>query len=999
MPKLHRGVIMNFLEVLQSIEEIRQLLQDIPVKDKQKVSLVQQEKIKERMKNGQQKAMEKWANLCIQVRAENGLNYEKWLKNVGTHYVPGALLDGPILSNISIVSDTFSDKLYPLFELAHLYEQNGNPKEHASKVGAIFNDYKSVISWLVKYAKHNIDSPYPVHDACLFELPNPENCTVSIWKKLANQNNNMLDKSFIELLPHAEDIEKTVTSKATGLKFTIEEINRASDAVKKLNRQYREKLRGSKQDVSLEQKQARIDTLKELAIKKSTAYLDLAKVCSGVSIENMTVQMLQAYYELYKQSTHASNEILINHGISRKNIELFYSLKRCNDNEAIPDVFINGADIGYPSIYLKKLNSCNDDEAALAACLGTKKSINCCQYLGGAGTDCVKYGLVSPNSGFYVLFEGDPQAPNIQDNVLAQAWVWKSKSGALCFDSIEGGYTGINKSMIVDMYRYASHQICSNRIEKIRPITRVTLGAYSGIVRAALYPASPIESFIDYNGYSDALSQRILADSRMPYLYYGQGTNKQREMIKKECEALFRSFFESTISPLKNVPLMRAITFIFNTQKNSDLLNLLRKSAELADNSIDDLIYFYQNFSKSLDDNTVDLTNHTCFSYPFMMATLRNTRGETVLHKVANNSQSLAFFINLIPEEERLEGISVTDNHGETLLHKAANNPQSLAFLINLIPEEERLGEIRITDGYGRETVLHKAANNPQSLAFLINLIPEEERLGDISRTERDGETVLHKAANNPQSLAFLINVIPEGERLGAVRLTNKNKKTVLHKAANNPQSLAFLFTLIPEKKRLIDLRMKDRDGQTVFHGAANNLESLKLLVSVVPEKYALENIKMANNIGQTVLHAAVHNPESLNFLVSSIPEEKRFDAVKVKTKTADFGRTVLHEAANNPESLKVLITLIPEEKRLEALALADDLGKTVLQEAAHNSESLKLLIILIPEIENRIKATTQHRVNNSLTFFQDNSEVNLAGETEEKNTKGSIENVIQRSS
>ena len=49
-------------------------------------------------------------------------------------------------------------------------------------------------------------------------------------------------------------------------------------------------------------------------------------------------------------------------------------------------------------------------------------------------------------------------------------------------------------------------------------------------------------------------------------------------------------------------------------------------------------------------------------------------------------------------EGERLEAVKVQDKYGQTVLHYVAKNPESLKMVLELLPEGERLEAVKVQD-------------------------------------------------------------------------------------------------------------------------------------------------------------------------------------------------------------------------------------------------------------------------------------------------------------
>ena len=85
-----------------------------------------------------------------------------------------------------------------------------------------------------------------------------------------------------------------------------------------------------------------------------------------------------------------------------------------------------------------------DDPRALT--LG--EHTDCCQYIGGAGNSCVKYGMTQPNAGFYVI---EKKGGN---RIQSQAFVWRYED-TLVFDNVES----LGGGRFKDMWKKAAKEI------------------------------------------------------------------------------------------------------------------------------------------------------------------------------------------------------------------------------------------------------------------------------------------------------------------------------------------------------------------------------------------------------------------------------------------------------------------------------------------------------------------------------------------------------------
>ena len=984
---------MTFLEILKTIEKIRKRSQAMAANKLEKMPSEVQEKVKERDLKSQAEASEDWNALVAQVRKEHGEIYVDLLKKTAAGYGLAHVMENAQALDTSVSSSKLYQKVLPLCKLAYQFEQNGDAKEHAAKIALIFNDELAVLTWLLKYGNKIKDRGPLVHEACLFDLPAPKDCDFKYWKKLANEGDNMLTPSFRTLLSHAPVIERFIVLEAQAKPKNSREYDRkaaieaAEHAVSLATTRYRKKKREPFDTLSADEKLTRIEALKDLAVKKLEANLALAEACRGIPLRQLSVSKLQAYYEIKSVKSH---KILVDNGVSDKGIRLFDALERRNDDKAIPNVFINGKEIGYTGVYLKKLDILSDQGAAIAACLGLMRKIDCCQYLGSSGESCTMHGISSPNGGFYVLCKGNAEEPKIEDEILAASWVWNSERGALCLDSVESQHRDRDTlNLITDMYRYASHTLCHHPQPGQRPITHINTGARSGVseeVSLKDYPA-PHEHFRDYVGYTDAKSQRMLANSSMPYLFYGQVKSIAfQEIIKKQSEDFFNVIFQNAGFLKDSEPLKRAIAFALHSNNNK-LIALLETSAgehlEELRSLININLGYIENLSNYIIDfdalskgaylNAMSITGQSALHIATQLGNAVDVRrlidsdinidigykdpsGQTILHYSADNPECLQIVLTLIPEKQRLEVLKVADENGWMALLLAARNPECLRIVLALIPEKQRLKALKMADPQG-STLPHYVAIDPKSLELLFTLVPKEQILDTLWLPNDCEQTVLHWAARNSESLKLLLAIIPDEQRLKAVYMVVTLFKNIRNYSANSHKSLKILLALIPEEQRLEAIKVVNPTGgreTTMLHLVANNPKCLQVIFKLIPKEQRFDAINLANKQRLSVWHClSIDKPESLKIVLALIPEEKRLSAVRIKQW---LGKTALHFLEDNPEYLKIVLALIPEEQRLEALKVVDPSGYNVLHLVADKPKSLRVIFTLIPK-EQRLNA------------------------------------------
>jgi hypothetical protein len=436
------------------------------------------------------------------------------------HEEQNHLLKAPPYDNSAHYAGFYNHHLYqqllPLCQFAYLSEKNGTPEEHACKLATIFANVQEVLLYLTQFSQRN-SSRYLLHDACLFDLPDPQTCDFASWRRLAKIH--LANPRFRELLPHAQALEKIGHIGKYYEKHNLDRnaIKQQKEVLAYTKKDYKNWVTKPVTHLNETQRSERQERMNQLSNAKAIQRQKLAILCQGLPLPEIDMLILEAFYECYQNAPE--HQLLIKNGITPRNIALFNTLKPANDDKAIPNLILDGKNLGYPSIYLKKLDVLSEKGMALAACLG--KLTNCCQYLGGAGHDCVIHGITSSNGGFYIVCHGDASNPSFDDPILAQSWVWKGQGRGLCLDSIEVASNNPDKQQaIADMFRLLGHRLCHEF-----GIPQVNTGAQSGITTQIAqndYPTQE-ECFLDYVGYCDSQEQLALANQEMPYLFYGQG--------------------------------------------------------------------------------------------------------------------------------------------------------------------------------------------------------------------------------------------------------------------------------------------------------------------------------------------------------------------------------------------------------------------------------------------------------------------------------------------
>lgn len=427
---------------------------------------------------------------------------------------------------------------YEICSLAYLFEQNGIVTEHATKLAVMFDNPSAMLRYLVDFSKSVQFSRTPVHDACLFSLPDfnqpgfsdqHNGCKFELFKSLGAKSGNMLRKDFKEMLPFAWDLQKFVASKREEAKACNHKVDptkiKAKELIIRQISAQLDHLESKKDDDDFNDEE-----YKNLIQSLSKNLSELSEFIAGKYLKDLSLIELKAFYEAYKLGTQGAYKIFIDNGIPAKYFAEFKALNRQDAGKNIPNVMVDGKSIGYPGYYLMKVPVADELQAARAACLG--KMTNCCQSLSGeAGQPCVIHGLTSPNGGFYVLCEGDSQQPNVDDKVLAMSWAWRSRKEAIVFDSIEVSDAVINQyeeEKVRDFFEYLGRELVNNN-----HTNKVVCGGRSGISdQIGLSIAGIIsEEFKDYNDYNDSSEQRLVYSADEPYYFYDVDENARLRTI------------------------------------------------------------------------------------------------------------------------------------------------------------------------------------------------------------------------------------------------------------------------------------------------------------------------------------------------------------------------------------------------------------------------------------------------------------------------------------
>lgn len=166
----------------------------------------------------------------------------------------------------------------------------------------------------------------------------------------------------------------------------------------------------------------------------------------------------------------------------------------------IPDITIDGKTFDMEGISFHQLPS-NDIRGLF---LG--KLVDCCQSIGGAGSECAEYGFMSKDSGFYVV-------ETAKGEIVGEIWAWRGKKGELVFDSLET----LGKRVTPQQWQKISTAFATALEKKPTGVTAFNIGTGGGtpaVIKETFKKASAQPK--DYKGYRDSKQQVCVWKRKKP---------------------------------------------------------------------------------------------------------------------------------------------------------------------------------------------------------------------------------------------------------------------------------------------------------------------------------------------------------------------------------------------------------------------------------------------------------------------------------------------------
>lgn len=480
--------------------------------------------------------------------------------------------------------------------------------------------------------------------------------------------------------------------------------------------------------------------------------------------------------------------------------DFYLSLHPADNPKIIPDIFIDGEEIGYSGYYLKKISPFNPK----AATVGKKTS--CCQYIWHPqGRFPTIHAITSENGGYYGLYQKKGLSPSEDDVMISQSWIWKSIRGNMVFDSIEThiDFRDDYSQMISDFFIFSAHYLVTHH-----NIPRVVVGRGKITPKElCLLKTTSIELSIENINHPDSRIQHIIADKRLPcvesYLFTRKDKIPSLLKIKlsKEAAALGNKEAKSNHERLKISDIYEWATLcLINHQKSIVFLPSIQEglhALSLKSSNIEEYISNTEKLNQALDCEKIDwkkvmdlISSNADIDIP------RSTDSFTALHVAVSNG-NLHMVEWLMSKSANVN----SDSPGKTPLILAATSG-NLAITTRLL---EAGAILNISQKIQKWTALHEAAMQGHveiCKLLLLNAAYVNARC-QIERTP------LHVAVASGHIDPAVLLISQNAE----VNACDKNGNTALHFAVSNNR-LSIVKILIENGA---DLNCKNDKNQTAL--------------------------------------------------------------------------------------------------------------------------------------------------------------------------------------
>ncbi len=320
------------------------------------------------------------SRFLAKVREKNGLLYD-------LHQEAKAELGLPVRQHYKDphLNTRLLYELLPHFITYQEIEHTHNALEQVNRLATLFSTFRQVDTFLRRHAQ---PTRQPVHDLCMFTLPQSENWSKEIWSNLVLRYGHPI----LRLLPHAPGIE-------TYIREHIEPMNAER---RRINRDKLGKTGAAVHDRTLS-----LETMTPTMIRAIAVRVGYKRGTENRAVANFCINLMA--------EETAFNETL----------DLLATFTRAGKGkDCMPNITIDGATIGLDGYRMERVPHGDP----LSLWIG--KIVNCCNYLGGDGADMARAQFKDPKNALYIIRDQ-------RDRPIAKLSGWLSTKGNVVFNAWE----------------------------------------------------------------------------------------------------------------------------------------------------------------------------------------------------------------------------------------------------------------------------------------------------------------------------------------------------------------------------------------------------------------------------------------------------------------------------------------------------------------------------------------------------------------------------------
>jgi len=768
-------------------------------------------------------------------------------------------------------------------QIANIFENNGDPAEHALKLSIIFKKSADAFKAITCYAESdakggtiNANSHF-VYNACSFSLPINISKLKLFEKYRQILASNLMSSEFKYLFSLTNELEELWNNIQNPdelmNEMNLSELdNEFSKDLANFKEEFNKKFKMAQDINNIITREKRLDNLFKYAVIKYKKDKVLLKSLSNNELKNI----LFGLHAIHIEKNNHIEKLFIDNGLSFLQLANFKLLDKKNSGKNIPNVPLDlKIQNGY---YIRKLDVANNEsDAVVAALLG--KFTNCCQYLGGAGEQYVLDGLINPNSGFYILCKGQRDDKDFFKKIIAQSYVWLGKENAMVFDSIEyiplrdkfrnslglEGADELEETVEIDLVE--TFEKLANKLfeENKKNIKTIMVGMY-GKTPAGLgieyLGVRPLNNFFFYN---DSERQNIICDVDMPYLKIIMNENlsqNELEEIQKESlnmllnemsninniTELFKNNFMKKLFIILSFKKEEMVQKVFGEEFNYNEYEILKEGFTFYFNNLHNFTQDYPNY----DSDSLNI-------FRVFPTLLLLPCSENFIINLMKNGEIINFLKSFTQEHLKMFFSSPLD--GLHVISRMSSKCSDTTFESTLLLLEKDFLQTLINKFIHQED-WSNLVYKPSKLKYILSFI-KKEKIAEEVISNHGRHTVLFQAINhNSLSLNIILKSIPQKDIFGLLC-----KKSIYGKM--------FIFEIL-EKSTTYDI---DRD-----------IYKLADTLSLLPKEDLIKIYSLKCNIqDKTFLELANESEQIKNLLNNVLNKAKRLEAIlnenKVKMK------------------------------------------------------------------------------------------------------------------